>query len=62
MAAALNLLGGARAVLATVTSAEATCAIDRLAARGRLVVIGVDPNPIQVSPLQLISATWIRRQ
>ena len=57
VAAALNLLGGARAVLATVTSAEATCAIDRFAARGRLVVIGVDPNPIQVSPLQLISAS-----
>jgi len=57
VAAALNLLGGARAVLATVTSAEATSAIDGLAVRGRLVVIGVDPNPIQVSPLQLISAS-----
>jgi D-arabinose 1-dehydrogenase-like Zn-dependent alcohol dehydrogenase len=58
VAAALNRLGGARAVLATVTSAEAmTSAIDGLAVRGRLVVVGIDPKPIQVSPLQLISAT-----
>jgi len=58
VAAALNRLGGARAVLATVTSAEAmTPAIDGLAARGRLVVVGVDAKPIQVSPLQLIGAS-----
>jgi D-arabinose 1-dehydrogenase-like Zn-dependent alcohol dehydrogenase len=56
--AALNRLGGARAVLATVTSAEAmTAAIEGLAVRGRLVVVGVDANPIQVSPLQLIGAS-----
>jgi hypothetical protein len=41
----------ARAVLATVTSAEAmTPAIEGLAVRGRLVVVGV-------SPMQLISAS-----
>ncbi len=58
VAAALNRLGGARAVLATVTDAEAmTSAIDGLAVRGRLVVVGVDSRPIQVSPLQLISAS-----
>ena len=47
VAAALNHLGGARAVLATVTSAKAmTPVIDGLAVRGRLIVIGVDPEPI----------------
>jgi len=58
VAAALNHLGGARAVLATVTSAKAmTPVIDGLAVRGRLIVIGVDPEPIEVTPLQLISAS-----
>jgi D-arabinose 1-dehydrogenase-like Zn-dependent alcohol dehydrogenase len=58
VAAALNRLGGARAVLATVTSAEAMAAvIDGLAVRGRLIVVGVDAKPIQVSPLQLIGAS-----
>jgi hypothetical protein len=51
-------VGGARTVLATVTSAETmTSAIDGLAVRGRLVVVGVDAKPIQVSPLQLIGAS-----
>ena len=58
LAAALNRLGGARAVLATVASAKAmTPAIDGLAVRGRLVVIGVDAEPIQVSSQQLIGAS-----
>jgi D-arabinose 1-dehydrogenase-like Zn-dependent alcohol dehydrogenase len=58
VAAALNRLGGARAVLATVTSANAmTTAIDGLAVRGRLIVVGVDATPIEVSPLQLIGAS-----
>lgn len=58
VAAALNRLGGARAVLATVTSAEAmTPAIEGLAVRGRLIVVGVDFKPIQISPLQLIGAS-----
>jgi D-arabinose 1-dehydrogenase-like Zn-dependent alcohol dehydrogenase len=57
-AAALNRLGGARAVLATVGSAQAmTALIDGLAVRGRLMVIGVDAEPIAVSPLQLIGAS-----
>jgi D-arabinose 1-dehydrogenase-like Zn-dependent alcohol dehydrogenase len=55
VAAALNRLGGARAVLATITSAEAmTSAINGLAVRGRLIVIGVDAKPIQVLAPQLI--------
>ncbi len=58
VAAALNRLGGARAVLATVSSAKAmTPAIDGLAVRGRLIVIGVDAEPIEISPLQLIGAS-----
>jgi D-arabinose 1-dehydrogenase-like Zn-dependent alcohol dehydrogenase len=58
VAAALNRLGGARAMLATVASAKAmTPAIDGLAVRGRLIVIGVDAEPIEVSPLQLIGAS-----
>jgi D-arabinose 1-dehydrogenase-like Zn-dependent alcohol dehydrogenase len=58
VAAALNRLGGARAVLATVASAEAmTPAIDGLAVHGRLIVVGVDTKPIQVSPLQLIGGS-----
>jgi D-arabinose 1-dehydrogenase-like Zn-dependent alcohol dehydrogenase len=58
VAAALNRLGGARAVLATVTSANAmTPAIDGLAVRGQLIVVGVDARPIEVSPLQLIGAS-----
>ena len=58
VAAALNRLGGARAVLATVTSAEAmTSAINGLAVRGRLIVIGVDAKPIEVSALQLIGGS-----
>jgi len=45
-------------VLATATSVEAmTSAIDGLAVRGRLIVVGVDAKPIQVMPLQLIGAS-----
>jgi D-arabinose 1-dehydrogenase-like Zn-dependent alcohol dehydrogenase len=58
VAATLNRLGGARAVLATVTNAEAMSAvIDGLAVRGRLIVVGADVKPVQVSPLQLIGAS-----
>jgi D-arabinose 1-dehydrogenase-like Zn-dependent alcohol dehydrogenase len=58
VAAALNRLGGARTVLATVTSAKAMASvIDGLAVRGRLVVVGVDFEPLQVTPLQLIGAS-----
>jgi hypothetical protein len=38
-------------VLATVTSAKAmTPVIDGLAVRGRLIVVGVDVVPIEISP------------
>ncbi|HET6609193.1 MAG TPA: alcohol dehydrogenase, partial [Rhodopila sp.] len=58
VAAELNRLGGARAVLATVTNAKAmTPAIEGLGVHGRLIVVGVDVEPIQVTPLQLIGAS-----
>ncbi|HTW53573.1 MAG TPA: alcohol dehydrogenase [Stellaceae bacterium] len=58
VAVALNRLGGARAVLATVTSAKAmTPVIEGLAVHGRLIVIGIDAEPIEVTSLQLIGAS-----
>ena len=57
VAAALTRLGGARVVLATVTNAKAMSAtIDGLAAGGKLIVIGASPEPIEVSPFQVIGA------
>jgi D-arabinose 1-dehydrogenase-like Zn-dependent alcohol dehydrogenase len=53
--AELNKLGGAKTILATVTSAKAmSSVIPGLVVRGRLVVVGVGADPIQISPLDLI--------
>jgi hypothetical protein len=58
VAAALNRLGGERAAPAPVTNAKAIPpVIDGLAVRSRLIVIGVDAEPIQVWSLQLIGAS-----
>ena len=58
LAAALNRLSGTRAMLAAVTSAKGMSpVIDGLAVRCRLIVVGVDAAPIQVTPLQLIGAS-----
>ncbi|MFD3480138.1 alcohol dehydrogenase [Streptomyces sp. NPDC058695] len=55
VAEALQSLGGAKVVLATAGSSEAIAATaDGLTHRGELVVIGVSPDPIGISPLQLI--------
>jgi len=55
-AKALAELGGAKVILATVTTAKAmTPLIEGLGIDGKLLVIGVSPEPIEVSPLQLIS-------
>jgi D-arabinose 1-dehydrogenase-like Zn-dependent alcohol dehydrogenase len=55
VAGELTKLGGARVILATLTNAEAMgAAIGGLAEGGRLMVIGVSPEAIQVSPLLLI--------
>jgi len=56
IAQALQALGGAKVVLATVGAPEAmSAAIDGLRARGEMVTIGVSPKKIEVSPLQLIT-------
>jgi D-arabinose 1-dehydrogenase-like Zn-dependent alcohol dehydrogenase len=55
VAAELATRGGARVILATVTSARAMSAvIDGLAVDGKLLVIGAAPEPIEVLPFQLI--------
>ncbi len=58
VAAELTALGGAKTILATVTSGRAMSAvIPGLAVRGRLVVVGVGMDPIEVSALDLISGS-----
>ena len=54
-AAELAARGGARVILATATSAKAMSAlIDGLGVDGKLLVVGISAEPIEVSPLQLI--------
>jgi D-arabinose 1-dehydrogenase-like Zn-dependent alcohol dehydrogenase len=51
----LTKLGGAKVILATVASAAAmTAAAGGLGRRGRLVVVGASPEPLEVSPMLLI--------
>jgi len=58
VAAELTKLGGAKTILATVTSGKAMSAmIPGLAVRGRLVVVGVGMDPIEVFPIDLIGAS-----
>jgi D-arabinose 1-dehydrogenase-like Zn-dependent alcohol dehydrogenase len=55
-AAELQKLGGARVILATAPSAKAmTSVIPGLGPHGMLLVCGAAPDPIEVSPFQLIS-------
>ncbi len=55
VAKALQSLGGAKLILATVTSSEAmSAAVGGLGYKGTMVVVGVSPEPIQVSPMSLI--------
>jgi len=52
----LQKLGGAQAILATAPSSKAMSAlIDGLAPTGQLMVVGISPDLIGVTPLQLIS-------
>jgi alcohol dehydrogenase len=54
----LLALGGAKVVLATAGSSAAMSAtIDGLGRAGELIVVGADPEPIQVSPFQLIATS-----
>jgi D-arabinose 1-dehydrogenase-like Zn-dependent alcohol dehydrogenase len=51
----LTELGGAKVILATVTSGKAmTPLIDGLGVDGKLLVVGASPEPIEVTSLQLI--------
>jgi D-arabinose 1-dehydrogenase-like Zn-dependent alcohol dehydrogenase len=59
-AAALQDLGGARVILATAPSSKAMSQlIDGLGPNGRLIVIGATFDPIEVTPVQLISGSRI---
>ena len=58
VAAELQRRGGAKTILATVTSGKAMSAmIPGLSVRGRLVVVGVAMDPIEVSTADLILAS-----
>ena len=51
----LQKLGGARVILATAPSSTAMSAlIDGLGPNGKLIVVGAGPDPIEVTPAQLI--------
>jgi D-arabinose 1-dehydrogenase-like Zn-dependent alcohol dehydrogenase len=57
-AEALQSLGGATVILATAPSAKAMSAlIDGLGPNGKLMVVGASPDPIEVTPAQLISGS-----
>jgi D-arabinose 1-dehydrogenase-like Zn-dependent alcohol dehydrogenase len=58
VAAELTKLGGAKTILATVTSGQAmSSVIAGLATRGKLVVVGVGADPIVVAPFDLIAGS-----
>ncbi|MCW7942996.1 alcohol dehydrogenase [Streptomyces hygroscopicus] len=62
VADALQSLGGAKAVLATAGSSDAiTATVDGLSHRGELVVIGAVPEPLGISPPQLIMSGRVVR-
>jgi len=55
-AQALQKLGGAQLILATAPDSKSMAElIDGLAPTGKLMVVGISPDPIAVTPLQLIS-------
>jgi len=58
VAAELSKLGGAKTILATVTSGKAmSSVVSGLAVRGKLVVVGAGMDPIEVLPLDLIGGS-----
>ncbi|MBT2388420.1 alcohol dehydrogenase catalytic domain-containing protein [Streptomyces sp. ISL-1] len=62
VADALQSLGGARVVLATAANSDAiTATVEGLRPRGELVVIGVDAEPLGISPNQLLLSGKIIR-
>src|SRR5467141_4649160 len=57
-AQALQKLGGAQVILATAPDSKAMSElIDGLGPNGKLIVIGVSSDPIEVTPIQLITRT-----
>jgi D-arabinose 1-dehydrogenase-like Zn-dependent alcohol dehydrogenase len=55
-AAKLQACGGANAILATAPSGKAmSSVVNGLAVRGKLLVVGLTPDPIQVNSLALVS-------
>jgi D-arabinose 1-dehydrogenase-like Zn-dependent alcohol dehydrogenase len=53
----LTKLGGARVVLATATDAKAMSdVITGLSIDGKLIVLGASPEPLQISPLSIITS------
>jgi D-arabinose 1-dehydrogenase-like Zn-dependent alcohol dehydrogenase len=51
----LQKLGGARVILATAPSSKAMSElVDGLGRNGKMIIVGASPEPIEVSPLQLI--------
>ena len=57
-AEALQAMGGARVILATAPNSKAMSGlIDGLGPNGKLMVIGADFDPIEVTPIQLISGS-----
>jgi alcohol dehydrogenase len=62
VADALRALGGARVVLATAANSPAIAAtVEGMVPRGELVVIGADPDPLPVSPNQLLMSGRVLR-
>ncbi|MFD5461841.1 alcohol dehydrogenase catalytic domain-containing protein [Kitasatospora sp. NPDC127059] len=56
VAEALQALGGAKVVLATVTNSDAMSAtVDGLGRRGELIVVGASVDQLAINPLQLIA-------
>jgi len=52
---ALQKLGGANVILATAPDSKSMSAlVDGLAPKGKLMVVGAGPDPLSISPLQLI--------
>ena len=54
-AAALQALGGASVILATAPDSKAMSGlVDGLGPDGRLVIVGVGPDPLSITPLQIV--------
>jgi D-arabinose 1-dehydrogenase-like Zn-dependent alcohol dehydrogenase len=54
----LRKLGGAQTILATVTASDAmSAAVGGLRPRGRMIVVGASPDPIQIPPFAIIAGS-----